>query len=70
MLVLNSKTSTNRAGVAKLYAKPRFSEQIKISFDVLTFSNNLFVKSCKLFQNLIEHNVYGGIKFLIMCDHT
>ena len=34
------KTSTNRAGVAKLYAKPRFSKQIKISFDVLTVSFN------------------------------
>ena len=33
-----TETSTNRAGVAKLYAKPRFSKQIKISFDVLTFS--------------------------------
>ena len=35
---LIKQTRTNRAGVAKLYAKPRFFKQIKISFDVLTFS--------------------------------
>ena len=38
ILRIKMKTSTNRAGVAKLYAKPRFSKQIKISFDALTFS--------------------------------
>ena len=60
-------TSTNRAGVAKLYAEPRFRKQIRISFDGLTFSIQFFGKSCKLFQNLIEHIV---VKFLIMYDQT
>ena len=57
----------NQAGVAKLYAKPRFSKQIKISFDVLTFSILFFFKSGKLFQTLIEHH---GYKVLIIYDHT
>ena len=56
-------TSTNRAGVAKLYAKPRFIKQIKISFNVLTLSIWFYGKSCKLFGNLIEHIVYKEIKF-------
>ena len=43
------KTSTNQAGVAKLYAKPRFSKQMKISFDVLTLSIYFLGKSCRLF---------------------
>ena len=62
-------TSTNRAGVVKLYAKQRFSKEIKMSYNVLTFSIKFFEKSCKLFLNLIEHNVYEELKCLIMYDH-
>ena len=74
IVLVSEKTSTNRAGVAKLYAKPRFSKQIKISFDVLTFSIWFFGKSWNLFQNLIEHNIYKVFDYVwsyrVILSHT
>ena len=44
----------NRAGVAKLYAKPRFSKQMKISFDVLTACMYDHTESFLVIQSYIK----------------